>query len=703
MQIEDKDIKRKINLIQNNDGRIKNMKFATLLSLLNQEQLDDEILYEFLTNTKDTVFSYFDEDEMKELYNNSISKNSNLLRKIGNIVITFRDFFDKFKQKNNISETGHSDEYQRLYEICDLAFYANKVTKTICLPCLSYLNSKSNIEELDKLYQMEFSGNIYFEDDFKKRSLEFQYYYEMYRLVKRAENICYSIKDASIRKMLDILYKDNYNKIKTWGFFNDNKGNMVFAIDFPFELGGTFQFHIPNDESILPKYFSDNSDIYSFPFRDIVKKHPKHISIRNINVQEQSDNMQTLETFKKEEERQKYYFSISNGMNVFSIFSEVEPNPILPHDSITTFSSEELRMREAIIEQLRRNPKIAIQDGNNLDINASIYAVQRFCIENGIIQNEDELEVKRIGAGNFEPDTLNIDTGSLNGIKLNGLKINADENLGEKSACAVLARLGFYVPREIIKNADIIYGNEILNSRCGLILARQLKGKKLFDFAESIRKETGEPLITANLTDEEIERFDLTDFYKKREKDIEDAKAVINSNVYDLSNGKKIAIIPQFVNYGSFIAYSQGVDYYCSIAGGKDKQGITFAITANPKTEDGKLPKELIEFGYTLRRQYNIGKFDSGVFVSQDYDKIIAGGPKNKDFSIYPHMDSSEAINQFITDLKILLGIEVEQELPNILSNANSFGNKSRVDALTRMNEDVERKCIGAKEGDILI
>lgn len=588
-----------------------------MLSLLNQGDLDDKSLYEFLDNTKSIIFSYFDDEQMLELYNKAMAKNSNLLRKIGNIRISFKDFLDKFKQKNNITNTENSNECRKLYEICDLAFYANKVTKTICLPCLNYLAQQMNIEELDELYQNEVSGNVNLGQNIKSRSQEFQENYQMYRLIKRAENVCYAIKDASIRKMLDILYKDNYNQINTWGFFNDNRGNKVFAIDFPYELGGTFQFHIPDENTTLPKYITDNSNKYVFHFLDIVKNHPKHISIKNITEQRKNENMQELSGFKRNEERLKYYFAIANNMDVFSIFNQPEPKPENQPCNIKTFSSDELKMREAIIEQLKKKPKIAIQQGNNLDINASIYAIQKFLINNGIIQSKEELEVVRIKAGMFEPNALNIDTGSLNGI----------------------------------------------------------------------------------LTDDEIQKFGLTDFYQKRKKDIDEAQSIISENIYYLPNNKKIAIIPRFLNYGSFIAYSQEIDYYCSIGKGKENAGITFAITSNPHTGNGKLPKELIDFGYALRSQYSIEEFDSGVFVSQNYDKIIAGGPKNQDFTIYANMDSNEALEQFINDLKIKLGIQSKKELPNILSNVKSLGYDSRISALKKMNTDIERQEIIEPKG----
>lgn len=156
-----------------------------MLSLLNQGDLDDKSLYEFLDNTKSIIFSYFDDEQMLELYNKAMAKNSNLLRKIGNIRISFKDFLDKFKQKNNITNTENSNECRRLYEICDLAFYANKVTKTICLPCLNYLAQQMNIEELDELYQNEVSGNVNLGQNIKSRSQEFQENYQMYRLIKR--------------------------------------------------------------------------------------------------------------------------------------------------------------------------------------------------------------------------------------------------------------------------------------------------------------------------------------------------------------------------------------------------------------------------------------------------------------------------------------------------------------------------------------
>lgn len=54
-------------------------------------------------------------------------------------------------------------------------------------------------------------------------------------------------------------------------------------------------------------------------------------------------------------------------------------------------------------------------------------------------------------------------------------------------------------------------------------------------------------------------------------------------------------------------------------------------------------------------------------------------------------MDSGKAIEQFIIDLKIKLGIEVGQELTNILSNVSSLGNGCRTEALQRINDDFER------------
>lgn len=54
-------------------------------------------------------------------------------------------------------------------------------------------------------------------------------------------------------------------------------------------------------------------------------------------------------------------------------------------------------------------------------------------------------------------------------------------------------------------------------------------------------------------------------------------------------------------------------------------------------------------------------------------------------------MDSNEALKQFISDLKMKLEIEFEQELPNILSEVESLGKDSRVDVLRKMNDDLEK------------
>ena len=55
-------------------------------------------------------------------------------------------------------------------------------------------------------------------------------------------------------------------------------------------------------------------------------------------------------------------------------------------------------------------------------------------------------------------------------------------------------------------------------------------------------------------------------------------------------------------------------------------------------------------------------------------------------------MDSDEAIEQFINDLKIKLGIPSEKELPNILSNVKSLGCDSRINVLKKMNKDIEKQ-----------
>lgn len=62
-------------------------------------------------------------------------------------------------------------------------------------------------------------------------------------------------------------------------------------------------------------------------------------------------------------------------------------------------------------------------------------------------------------------------------------------------------------------------------------------------------------------------------------------------------------------------------------------------------------------------------------------------------------MDSIEALEQFINDLKIKLGIQSKKELPNILSNVKSLGYDSRISALKKMNTDIERQEIIEPKG----
>lgn len=494
---------------------------------------------------------------------------------------------------------------------------------------------------------------IYLYYRLKSMGEQFEEYYKNYRTIKKTESICYYIKAVSIRSMLDILYKDNYEKIKSWGFFKDNRGNDVFAIDFPYEIGGTFQFHVPEKETELPKYFFDNMEEYKFQFEQITKNKPKYISLRNKNKSSKEKNLATLEKFKENEDREKYYFAIANGMDIFSIFKKenLESNNN-SKSKIKTISESELELRQKLIDKLSKDHKIAVQEGTNLDINASIYAIQKFLVDNKIIKDEKDLEVIRVGAGQTKPGIVNLDTGKLRGISSDGLQINADEKMGEKSCCSFLARLGFYVPEQIIKNADKVYGKEIMNPRYGLVLARTLTGKTLFEFAETYRT-NGEPLITSNLTDDEIDRFGLREQYDYREKAIRTSEKRVEEHMVELPNKRKAVIVPCFTQYGAYISYAKGANYYISIGDGKDKKGITFAMTANPNTGNGELPKELLSLGYTLREQYSIGPNDGGVFVSQNLDKIIAGGPKNRSFSIYPNEDSEKAKQKFLKTINI--------------------------------------------------
>ena len=288
----------------------------------------------------------------------------------------------------------------------------------------------------------------------------------------------------------------------------------------------------------------------------------------------------------------------------------------------------EENMREQIEQNLATYKTIFVQYGNNLDKNASIYALRKHMRDKFGITDIKVVQInageKKAGKGN---EGLIIDGGDLvgnNNFSYNYLgtkTINANSSIAQKSACGVLKQFGIYVPSKIVQYADAVLSDErILDARYGVNLARNLSNKALFEFAES-KRDDGTYLIESDLTNEELKEWNLEEQYKKREEEIQEAINEIKDNIFYTidANGQEryIAVVNKHLNCGAMVSYSLGCDYYLSIADTQpnfadahqdflkeDESSIpkvTFAITANPKKGNGKLPDSIIKWCENLR------------------------------------------------------------------------------------------------------
>lgn len=301
---------------------------------------------------------------------------------------------------------------------------------------------------------------------------------------------------------------------------------------------------------------------------------------------------------------------------------------------------DRMKDRDELLQQLIQNKAIATHFGDDLDNKSSIYAIERFLRTLGVLEQNENLTVERVPAGQVKEGFVNIDTGGHRGNRTDNetrtIVIDGDPSNGIKSACQSLSKLGIYVPKQICKLADSRPTHvSALDSRSGLALVRYLSGKQAFDLAEN-------NLLDKTLTDEQLERYGLTEAHIKQQQIINSAVEKINKYTVELPNGEKIVLAPEQITAGSSIAYEMGIPYYASTNKHFDSEGkpdgVTFAISCKPGM---KLPKEILDYGKQLVEQYRIDERTSGVFINPNEQLIVAGGPKNPNFKIEGHTPES--------------------------------------------------------------
>ncbi len=329
-------------------------------------------------------------------------------------------------------------------------------------------------------------------------------------------------------------------------------------------------------------------------------------------------------------------------------------------------------MIKTLVNKIKESKTVVTHFGDDLDNKSSIYALERYAEENGIIEKGEHLIVERVPAGQLKEGMLNIDTGGHHGSQLEGdtIVVDGDPANGIHSASAALANLGIYVPEQIVELADTMPNRvSALDSRSGLALVRYLSGEQLFRVAEA-------ELLDKQLTNEQLKEYGLIEAHEKQQQVIDNAVEKIKANEVELPNGEKMVVAKEQILGGSAIAYELGYNYFVSVSKHFDSEhnedGVTFAITSKPGV---RLPDKVKEWGRTLVEKYRIDERSSNVFLNPNGQMLVAGGPKNPNFKIedFTPDELSEKIKElFGEEPKITLG-EIGEGIENIKKKNNEI------------------------------
>lgn len=550
-------------------------------------------------------------------------------------------------------------------------------------------------------------------------------------------DVLYEIKSQLNTELIRCLIADNYTEFTNWGFVKD--GNMWVLNFDPKQVTERYGYHIPSEGKVLSedviKQLNKQNLLFKLDFTSIIKKNSLD-RIRDITGKDGKEFLSgyktrlitllksvDLENYTEDEyDKINELYTLGKLMSVGTYGRLVSEHPELEKQcqllkkmvypskeskkSLSNINVDkgyqteyEKYIMEQIEEILKRTKTIYIQKGNNLDKQASKYALRKHMKDKFGI----DVQVVEIDAGEeIEGDGLFADAGKLEGIEGYGpnyagkkrrVKINANVSRAQKSTCGVLSQYGFYVPNKIVQYADGITDERILLPRYGLNVSRYLIGKKLFDFAEA-QREDGTYLIESELTDDELKEYstipkkttknnkgtDLKELCDRRKEEIDRDTKEIAKNIYAIhteKGDKYVAVVDHIINCGAMISYSLGCDYYVSVATKRanftkssddyyEENKATFTVNANPNKGNGTLPKELLRWCEDLRdngendvlkmitiprkKDEDVKRIsDEKPFVKDTEDMVVFGGPKT------PHLyvtvkDNDLDIKKVITD-----------------------------------------------------
>lgn len=338
--------------------------------------------------------------------------------------------------------------------------------------------------------------------------------------------------------------------------------------------------------------------------------------------------------------------------------------------------------------KLKENPTVATHFGDDLDNRSCTYVLEHWAKENGIIDENESLNVERVPAGKIMDGVVNVDTGGHKGCKFEDtIVIDGNPPYGSKSAIEELSKLlDVKVPEQILECADAMpTKTSIFDTRSGMSLQK-------FTTTENVFKMARNGLLTKELSDKELEEYGLMEAHKSQQEIVDKAVEKVNKYSKTLCNGEKIVIAPEFIKAGSLVAYESGINYYASVDkhfdSERNENGSTFAINAKPGK---KLPDNIKDFGNSLVEKYKDETGASGVFLHPNGSMLVAGGPKNPDFKI--EMGQEEIMN----DLSLLFDEYAKEDLEKQVSE-NLDNIDSRIYESIKNEDKIEKSEVLAKE-----
>ena len=557
-----------------------------------------------------------------------------------------------------------------------LTFLVNKCTKTNAIKS-EEKNKSENKQLLDEIRK------AYNSNDEKKRKealkklsqlteKEFEEYYKNAQYENRKE-IFYEIKHRLLSAIIKEL-GNNPEKYKNYiyGFIRDNNA-YVFAINIPGNLG-TYQFHIePNDEKDI--LYDINCYEVQHEFEQLAEGNRE---IGKMSFLYTKDEITDLSNIEKELERLKtkakdinqiedknqeevfrkiFLYSVLlgknprielNEANSKVAFSFINENECGLSEYTKSRTIEDERKFNMIMRNLKKFGKIYIASPNTLDSKVAIEAIKRECKNKEIELLDENIIAIAPGIKPIEPGLyLNL---NKNGSVFNHsdqIFVNVNEEKREISISAILYRLGFKVPQDVVlyANRPDIVTNKSNNAYN--LASIGMTGKQIYSLCEELNQ-AGTDLKNAKLTDEQIERYGVKEYETEIKERL--TKCIDELNYKQIGN-KIVAIYGGKDPLASYFAYTTGANYVISVSDhyiNDKKKGITFAIQSNPKKND--LPFEIIKWAIKIKReellnganpQSNTGfkNLDDMLIKST---RIICGGNNRPDLYLEDRRENKE-------------------------------------------------------------